>query len=61
MLSRDVYIADLINEIARDNWTLTHDPTPAPSPEFYLDRITKNHEEVTRLRECDNDRSDRKT
>lgn len=51
MNPKDEYIADLIAQIARDNWTLNHDPTPAPSNDFYLERMTKFHEEVTKLQE----------
>lgn len=45
------YRLDLISEIARDNWTLDHDPDPAPNRAFYMERILANHAEVMRLKE----------
>lgn len=43
-------IADYVAEIARDHWTLNNVPDPAPSAEFYIQRIQMFQEEVAKLK-----------
>lgn len=51
-LSRESqYVNDLIAQIARDDWTITNDPTPAPDVGFYIKRMDDYRQEVLRIKE----------
>lgn len=51
MNTLEQYELDLIDQIARDSWTLDNCPDPAPDIAFYIERISRNREEVLRLQE----------
>lgn len=44
-------IAELHEQVMRDRWTLEHCPDPAPSVDFYADRIIDYEDDIRRLRE----------
>lgn len=50
-MNAEEYIAGLVEQIKRDNWTLDHCPDAAPGRAFYEERIAAYQEEVKRLRE----------
>lgn len=42
-------VRELTDQIARDNWTLDHQPDPAPDAKFYIHRINEYRNSVLRL------------
>jgi hypothetical protein len=53
-------ISDLHEQVMRDRWTLEHCPDPAPSVDFYADRIIDYESDIRELRRVQNERQRRK-
>ena len=44
-------VRDYVDQIARDSWTLDHQPDPAPDREFYMTHIREYRDAVILMKE----------